>query len=167
MSFVDYGDPRYADSFRAALAEGLAMPGDRAPEPDARLVLPAEAHLPDGSTIRRPPTLALWWIEADAYIGSLYIHRDLADPFVAEYVGHILYAVRPSRQGNGHAGRMLAAARALAGAAGIDPVRVYARATNIASCRVIERAGGALLDLKPLPYDPDGPPLRRYAIPTG
>lgn len=91
------------------------------------------------------PCSTYWWIEGGEYLGRLAIRHRLT-AHLLERGGHIGYDVRPSARRRGHATAMLAAARPLAGALGIDPALVTCDTTNEASRRVIEANGGVFED---------------------
>ena len=91
------------------------------------------------------PSTTLWWVEGDDYLGRLSIRHRLTQ-WLFDFGGHIGYAVRPSKRGQGHATAMLAASLPWAAELGIDPVLVTCDDTNNASRRVIEVNGGVLDD---------------------
>jgi predicted acetyltransferase len=97
---------------------------------------------------RRPghvPSTSLWWVQGEEYLGRLAIRHRLT-PRLLELGGHIGYDVKPSARRRGHATAMLAAARPVARALGIDPALVTCDQANLASRRVIEANGGVLED---------------------
>lgn len=104
------------------------------------------------------PSTTLWWVDGEEYLGRLAIRHRLT-PRLLEVGGHIGYDVRPSARRRGHATAMLAAARPLARALGIDPALVTCAQGNLASRRVIEANGGVLDDQR-------GGELR-FWLPTG
>jgi predicted acetyltransferase len=75
--------------------------------------------------------------------------------------GHIGFGVRPGYRGHGHAGEILRQALIVVRAEGIDHVLLTCDEDNLASRRVIERAGGVLEDTR---RAPDGKCVRRYWI---
>jgi predicted acetyltransferase len=99
------------------------------------------ARLPDGIV----PSTQLWWVEGSAYLGRLSIRHTLT-PGLLDFGGHIGYGVRPSARRRGHATAMLAAALPVTRLLGIDPALLTCDATNVASRKVIEAAGGVLED---------------------
>jgi predicted acetyltransferase len=103
------------------------------------------------------PCTSYWWVEGHDYLGRLAIRHRLTDTLL-ERGGHIGYDVRPAARRRGHATAMLAAARPLANALGIDPALVTCDTTNHASRKVIEANGGILEDQR------DG--KLRYWMPT-
>ena len=92
-----------------------------------------------------------FWVVDDAepftYLGSLSVRHRLT-PFLLEYGGHVGYSVRPSARRRGVATRALQLALPAAAAMGIDPVLVTCDDDNLGSRAVIERAGGALEDVR-------------------
>ncbi|WP_329457919.1 GNAT family N-acetyltransferase [Streptomyces sp. NBC_01497] len=91
------------------------------------------------------PCTHLWFVEGDEFLGRLSI-RHRFTPFLLEFGGHIGYSVRPSARRRGHATAMLRASLPLAGELGLDEVLVTCDATNVASKKVIEAAGGRFED---------------------
>lgn len=89
------------------------------------------------------PQTTLWWVDGDDFIGRLGIRHSLT-PALRKVGGHIGYDVRPSRRREGHASRMLAAARPIAAGLGLYRVLLTCDEDNIASRKVIEKNGGVL-----------------------
>jgi predicted acetyltransferase len=98
-----------------------------------------------------------WMTDGDEFVGYLALRHSLT-PWLLEEGGHIGYAVRPSRRGEGHATRALALALPEAAALGIDRVLLTCDEDNVASRRTIEGAGGA--------YEDSRNGKRRYWIST-
>jgi predicted acetyltransferase len=112
-------------------------------------------------TPRRPGIVAqttLWWMDGGAFLGRLSLRHELTDA-LREVGGHIGYDVRPSARRRGHATSMLHAGLQVANAMGIDPALITCDENNVASRKVIERAGGEL-------WRADGDKLR-FWVPTG
>ncbi len=103
------------------------------------------------------PETVLWYVDGPEYLGSLSVRHRLTD-HLRRIGGHIGYEVRPAARRHGHATRMLALARPVAHALGIDPALVTCDVDNAASRRVIERNGGRLGD--------EGDGKLRYWVPT-
>jgi predicted acetyltransferase len=103
----------------------------------ARSIGSPDTRLPAGFV----PSLELWWVAGDTYVGRLSIRTPLTAA-LREEGGNIGYDVRPTARGRGHATAMLAAALPAARRLGIDPALVTVRATNMASIAVVERNGG-------------------------
>jgi predicted acetyltransferase len=80
-------------------------------------------------------------------VGFLALRHSLT-PWLLEEGGHIGYSVRPSRRGQGHAGRALALAVRRAAELGLDRVLLTCDEPNLASARTIERNGGVYEDTR-------------------
>lgn len=103
------------------------------------------------------PWTELWMADGDEYLGRATLRHELTDALLT-WGGHIGYAVRPSARRQGFASAGLRCMLALADRRGIDPVLVTCDVDNVASRRVIERAGGEYEDTR------EG--KRRYWVPT-
>ncbi len=86
-----------------------------------------------------------WWVDGAEWLGRLSIRHRLTRQLL-DVGGHIGYVVRPSARRRGHASAMLTAALPVARRLGIDQVLVTCDHDNVASRRVIEKAGGELED---------------------
>lgn len=91
------------------------------------------------------PCTTLWWADGDQYLGRVAIRHRLND-WLRDVGGHIGYDVRPSCRRQGHGAAMLAAALPVAADLGIDPALITCDVTNVASRKLIEKAGGELED---------------------
>ncbi|HRD61898.1 MAG TPA: GNAT family N-acetyltransferase, partial [Nocardioides sp.] len=80
-------------------------------------------------------------------VGFLALRHRLT-AWLLEEGGHIGYAVRPSRRGQGHASRALALAVRRAAELGLDRVLLTCDEPNIASARTIESNGGVYEDTR-------------------
>jgi predicted acetyltransferase len=125
---------------------------------------PTTIVLPDGSLGERVPETVLWYVEDEAFLGSISVRHRL-NAVLEQWGGHIGYAVRPSAQGNGHASVMLAdvlewCRRELPE---LDRAMLTVNTRNPASIRVIEKNGGVLQDVVPHPWV-EGDEGRRYWI---
>ena len=80
-------------------------------------------------------------------VGFLALRHALT-PWLLEEGGHIGFSVRPSRRGQGHAGRALALALPRAAELGLDRVLLTCDESNVASARTIERNGGVYEDTR-------------------
>lgn len=87
------------------------------------------------------PSTHLWYVDGDEFLGRLSIRHRLT-PWLRDYGGHIGYDVRPSARGRGYATAMLRESLPWCAELGIDPALVTCDSTNVASRKVIERAGG-------------------------
>ena len=160
-------DPRYADSFRAAMAEEpdwLDM-FDATPE---TLVGPAgmadylhRLRIESLTETPRPahwvPSTTFWWVADEEFCGRLTIRHELNDRLL-QLGGHIGYWIRPSARGQGHATSAFRAALPSADRLGIAEVLVTCDADNVASRRIIEGADGRFEDQRGI--------KRRYWVPT-
>lgn len=101
-----------------------------------------------------------WWItEGDSYLGAISLRHELND-FLLRAGGHIGYGIRPSARGRGLASWALRSVLPHARALGLDKVLVTCDDRNLASARVIEKAGGVLEDKR----DTELGHTRRYWI---
>lgn len=124
---------------------------------------PLSVILPDGSTGERVPETVLWYVEGETFLGSIQVRHRLNE-HLARWGGHIGYAVRPSARRQGHASAMLAGMLGHCRAnLDLDQVLLTANTRNLASIRVIEKAGGVLQDTIPHPWI-EGDEGRRYWI---
>jgi predicted acetyltransferase len=154
-SFVEAMREGYSrDNLRAETPQTIA---DVAAAPDwfvgTLLNPPTTIVRPDGSLGERVPETILWWVEGDAFLGSISVRHRL-NAVLESWGGHIGYAVRPSARGQGHASAMLAAMldhcqRELPS---LHRVMLTASAKNPASIRVIEKNGGVLQEVIPNPW---------------
>ena len=122
----------------AAVEADVEQPGE--PERYAERLTGAAPVTPEGGYV---PQTTLWWVDGDEYLGRVGIRHYLSD-HLRRHGGHLGYEVRPSARGRGHATAMLAAALPAAAKLGIDPAHLDPDASNVASCRVIEKNGGVL-----------------------
>ena len=101
-----------------------------------------------------------WWIaEDDTYLGAITLRHELND-FLLRAGGHIGYGIRPSARGRGLATWALRSVLVRAPALGLRTVLVTCGDSNLASARVIEKAGGVLEDVR----DTELGRTRRYWI---
>jgi predicted acetyltransferase len=103
----------------------------------------SDAELPED----RVPCTYFWITDGDEFVGYLALRHRLT-AWLLEEGGHIGYGVRPSRRREGHASRALALALEEAAALGLERVLITADDDNVASWRVIERAGGVQEDIR-------------------
>jgi predicted acetyltransferase len=80
-------------------------------------------------------------------VGFVATRHDL-NAFLLETGGHIGYSVRPSRRGQGHAGRALRLALEHVAGLGLERVLITCDEDNEPSRRTIESAGGVLEDVR-------------------
>lgn len=149
MSFADATLRMPAEAelrgFRGALAEYVAhrmtAPWDPPGDADSATLRAHVASLADapGRDLHR------WYFVNGGYVGRITLRRGQS-AVVTDLHGHVGYDVRPSAWGLGHATRMLTLFLARCVAPERDCVRITCSAHNPASRRVIEKAGGVLVD---------------------
>jgi predicted acetyltransferase len=141
---------------------GVTMTSEQLADPERFAAFIAQLHQLADPDVPLPagivPSTQLWWVDGTEYLGRLSI-RHLLTPWLLDFGGHIGYGVRPSARRRGHATAMLAAALPVASRLGIDRALLTCDATNVASRKVIEAAGGILEDQR-------GEKLR-FWVPTG
>lgn len=84
---------------------------------------------------------------SEEVVGFIATRHDLT-AFLLETGGHIGYSVRPSRRGEGHAGRALRLALEHLAGLGLDRVLITCDEDNEPSRRTIVAAGGVLEDVR-------------------
>lgn len=164
-SFVEAMREGYSrDTLRAETPETIAaIADDPAWFLDQLLNPPATVVLPDGSIGERVPETVLWYVEGENFLGSISVRHSLT-PLLANWGGHIGYAVRPSARGQGYASAMLLGMLDHVRAnLPLERVMLTVNTKNPASIRVIEKAGGVLQDTVPHPWI-EGDDGRRYWI---
>lgn len=125
------------------------------------------------NTVRNsdPKTVQDDWVVASTFfavrasdnriIGMIDVRRSLDSDFLANYGGHIGYAVRPSERRKGYATQMLQLALSYAKTIGLAKVMLGCYSDNAASVKTIKRCGGVLAESKPYL---DGKPMQIYWI---
>jgi predicted acetyltransferase len=98
-------------------------------------------------------------------VGRTSIRLDL-NAWLAEVGGHIGYCVLPAYRRRGHATEVLRQSLAVAREAGIPRALLTCDEDNTGSRLVIERCGGIFERHSVSTDNPDGPPKRRYWVPT-
>ena len=96
-------------------------------------------NLPDGYV----PETHYWLVDKTEFVGRVSIRHSLTEKLLKEG-GHIGYDIRPSLRGRGYGTRILHMALPHARELGISRALVTCDATNSASRKIIERAGGVL-----------------------
>jgi predicted acetyltransferase len=91
------------------------------------------------------PATNLWLMGEEEYLARIAIRHRLTDR-LRQAGGHISYDVRPSARRRGFATMMLREALPIARGLGITAALLTCDIGNVASRRVIERAGGMLQD---------------------
>jgi predicted acetyltransferase len=89
------------------------------------------------------PCTSLFLENEGAVLGNVNIRHELNDS-LRRYGGHVGYSVRPSARRQGHAGRLLEAGLALLRKRGESSALLTVSPENVASMKVIVRAGGIL-----------------------
>ncbi|MQY41587.1 GNAT family N-acetyltransferase [Epibacterium sp. SM1969] len=101
--------------------------------------------LPDGSKVPRLPSIRRW-IWSDGFCGHISLRwQPGTEELPPTCAGHIGYSVVPWRQGEGLATAALCAILQEAKPVGLKYVAATTRPDNLASIRVIEKAGGQLM----------------------
>ena len=101
-----------------------------------------------------------WWIvEQGAVLGAIALRHELNDVLL-QAGGHVGYGIRPSARRRGLATWAVAQVLPQARALGLDRVLITCQEGNVASARVIERAGGVLEDVR----DDGAGRVRRYWV---
>lgn len=107
--------------------------------------------LPDGSTVARIPGRAFWIVDGDqnaaGFCGSINLRwcHGTAD-LPPHCLGHVGYAVVPWKRRQGHASAALRALLPYARSLGLPWIAVSTDPDNIGSRKVIEAAGGELVE---------------------
>jgi len=158
--------PRYIESYKAALTEferaGITgfwsafEPIDDAQSCVEHIKRYDHRTEVDGNAV---PASVYWLVEGPEFIGHVSIRHTLS-PALERLGGHIGYAIRPSKQGQGYGSRMLELALDKAKKLGIERVLVTCGRDNVASRKVIERNGGKLVDEDEV----NGKPVLRFRI---
>jgi predicted acetyltransferase len=138
----------------AAIARDAEDFLDSLHDPQAR---GAPITLPDGSSVKRLPGYTRWIWDGD-FCGAIHLRWQTGtDALPPHVLGHIGYAVVPSKRGQGHATRALALLLPEARAVGLRHVELTTDPANVASQRVITANGGVLVGSfrKEAPYGDD------------
>jgi predicted acetyltransferase len=110
-------------------------------DPVGRLVT-----LQDGSHVPRLPSRVRWMWDGE-FCGSINLRWAPGTPELPDYcLGHIGYAVVPWKQGRGYATEALRQLLPLAREVGLPYVEITTDPDNLASQRVVEANGGALVE---------------------
>ncbi|MEM7442450.1 MAG: GNAT family N-acetyltransferase [Pseudomonadota bacterium] len=103
-------------------------------------------QLPDGTTVPRLPGFRRWVWDGEL-CGSIGFRWQPGSSELPSYVlGHIGFTIVPWKRGRGHAKRALAALLPEARSRGLEYVYLTADPDNVASQRVIQSAGGQLVE---------------------
>lgn len=146
--------PAFTDALAEYAAHGELGPGDPLPAADTAMLRAYVESLADAPA----RDLQRWYFDSEGrYLGRIAFRRRMP-PIVAEVHGHIAYDVRPTARGRGHATDMLRLFLDRCVAPERASVRITCRAANLASRRVIEKAGGRFVD--------DFAGFHRFEVPT-
>jgi predicted acetyltransferase len=118
-----------------------------------------EAWLAHNQSNRCASTVRNDWVVATTFfavrridekiIGMIDIRHHLEHPFLAQYGGHIGYAVRPSERQKGYATKMLQLALVYAKTLDLEKMMLGCYSDNLASIKTITKCGGVLKESKP------------------
>jgi predicted acetyltransferase len=125
--------------------------------------------LPDGSKVPRIPGRSFWIWDEGAFCGAINLRWEPCTATLPPHVlGHVGYTIVPWKRRRGHATAALrwvaAHARDVAGLPFMDATT---DPDNLASQRVIERAGGVLVERFVEPAAYGGDEVLRYRIDLG
>ena len=102
--------------------------------------------LPDGSEVRRLPSITRWMWDGE-FAGTIgFRWQPGTSALPPTCLGHIGFAVVPSKRGRGYARQALAEMLNEARAQGLPSVDVTTTPDNAASQKVIEACGGELVE---------------------
>ena len=152
--------PACEASYRQAIEEYARAVLGNAESAESESFEDAGQNLPAGYV----PCTSLWLVDGDEFLAEVSIRHRLT-PALERFGGHIGYAVRAGRWGQGLGTKLLAGALDYArGTLGLSWVLLTCADGNTGSARVIEKNGGVLLDK--LDDVIDGKPrvTRRYRI---
>jgi predicted acetyltransferase len=120
--------------------------------------------LPDGSVVPRLPGFRLWMWDGE-FCGIIGLRWQPGTTDLPPYcLGHIGYAVVPSKRDLGYATQALRELLPMAAAEGLPFVDVVTDPTNVASQRVIQANGGVLVQRFTMAGSHGGGPGLRYRI---
>jgi predicted acetyltransferase len=137
---------RREQSAREELDRIAADPGAFVASLDDREAKGGPITLPDGSTVKRLPGYRRW-IWDEGFCGSIGFRWQPGTSTLPPYVlGHIGYAVVPSKRGRGYATRALALLLPEARKEGLTYVELTTDADNLPSQKVIAKNGGVVVE---------------------
>ena len=177
-SFLARPSPAFRDSYLDALREGFFWARHTPFEAEAIAFIAGHfadylkeldkdgqiPHADHGHRMPSVPSTTFWLVEGGDFIGTVNIRARIDTHVLAHFGGHVGYAIRPARQGQGHGRRILALALEICRGMGIGIVRLSCAEDNAASRRIIEANGGLLLRRSPPAWYADYPHLL-YEIP--
>ena len=128
---------------------------------------PWEAYLERLASLQNGENVPASWVpstflvaEVDGQIVGRVSIRHQLNEYLETRGGHIGYGVRPAFRGRGHATEILERALKIAKSLGVYRVLVTCNDANVASSKVIERAGGVLENI----IEEGDEKIRRYWI---
>ena len=128
---------------------------------------PWEAYLGRLASLQSGVNVPASWVpstflvaEVDGQIVGRVSIRHRLNEYLETRGGHIGYGVRPAFRGRGHATEILDRALKIVRELGVNRVLVTCDDANVASSKVIERAGGVLENI----FQADDEKIRRYWI---
>ena len=155
------GRPEAARTEIDAIAKDPETFVARLDDPEAK---GAPVTLPDGSQVPRLPSRR-WWIWKESFCGHISLRWSPGtEALPPTCLGHIGYGVVPWRRGEGLATAALIACLPEAEAIGLRYVEVTTRVDNPASARVIEKAGGQVVEEFEAPAAIGGHRTLRFTI---
>ncbi len=102
--------------------------------------------LPDGTVAPKLPFIVRWMWDGD-FCGSISLRWQTGtDALPPHVLGHIGYAVIPSKRGRGHASDALRQMLIEARSVGLGRLEITTDPGNFASQRIIERNGGTFVE---------------------
>ena len=122
--------------------------------------------LPDGTVVPRLPGFRRWMWHDDDFVGSINLRWQTGSAELPPHVlGHAGYAVVPWAAGRGHATEALRQLADLARGVGLPWLELTTDEDNLASQRVIAKAGGVRVEAFRKPAAYGGHTGLRYRIP--
>ncbi|MCB9805640.1 GNAT family N-acetyltransferase [Candidatus Nomurabacteria bacterium] len=113
-------------------------------------------NMPEESWV---PNTTFWLVDGDQFIGHVNIRHKLTEK-LEKVGGHIGYAIRPSRQGQGYGNKILEMVIPKSKNLGLDKLLLVCNKDNIASNKIIKNNGGEFRD----EIEVDGEKVFRYWI---
>jgi predicted acetyltransferase len=163
---VERIDPAQARAAHAELArDGFSFLTffDPAETWDAYLTRVVPLSRGEGLSSGFVPWTDLYGVADGVLVGRVSVRHRLTES-LTHLGGHMNYGVRPKYRRRGYATALMCAGLDVARAQGIDAALVTCDDDNLESVTVIERCSGVLDSVQPVV---DGPPQRRYWVPTG
>ena len=119
---------------------------------------------PDGTMFEKVPHEYLWLSVDGEFIGDVSLRLKL-NALLENFGGHVGYGIRPGRQGQGWATKMLGLTKEWAKTHhGISPLLLSCSPDNPASESVIRNNGGVLIREGDIPYGYEGGRIRFFHV---